>query len=121
MMIEIFAERLRKLREGVNLSQAKIASLVGTTQATINRYERQVGFPPHQTLLWYADYFDVSMDYLYGRTDEPQGKLYDFIPKIESNDEMKMFIDMCFDPNSPMSGKLKDTLLQMMKGGIADE
>jgi len=34
---------------------------------------------------------------------------------------MKMFIDMCFDPNSPMSGKLKDTLLQMMKAGTEDE
>ena len=28
---------------------------------------------------------------------------------------------MCFDPSTPMSGKLKDMLLQMMKGGNADE
>jgi len=68
-------------------------------------------------LLWYADYFDVSMDYIFSRTDKPQGKLYDFKPKIEDNEDMRQFIEMCFDPNSPMSGKLKDTLLQMMKGG----
>jgi len=70
-----------------------------------------------KVLIWYADYFDVSLDYIFGRTDKPQGKLYDFQPKIEDNEEMKLFIEMCFDPNSPMSGKLKDTLLKMMSGG----
>ena len=115
--MEIVGKRLRTLREGVSLSQAKIAKLVGTVQSSINRYENDVGDPPFKTLLWYADYFDVSLDYIFGRTDEPQGKLYDFRPKIAGNDDMKLFIEMCFDPNSPMSGKLKDTLLHMMKSG----
>ena len=109
--------RLRVLREGLNLSQSKIAKLIGTSQVSINRYERGGAFPPAKTLLWYADYFDVSMDYIFNRTDKPQGKLYDFKPKIADNEDMRQFIEMCFDPNSPMSGKLKDTLLQMMKGG----
>ena len=109
--------RLRTLREGLNLSQAKIAKLIGTSQVSINRYESGGAFPPAKTLLWYADYFDVSMDYIFNRTDKPQGKLYDFKPKIEDNEDMRQFIEMCFDPNSTMSGKLKDTLLQMMKGG----
>jgi len=115
--LKIVGERLRALREGVRLSQAKIAKLIGATQSSINRYENDIGDPPFTTLIWYADYFDVSMDYLFGRTDKPQGKLYDFKPRIVDNDEMRQFIEMCFDPNSPMSGKLKDTLLQMMKGG----
>ena len=110
-------KRLRLLREGVTLSQAKIAAMIGTTQTSINRYENAFGLPPLRVLLWYTDYFDVSMDYIFCRTDKPQGKLYDFKPKIADNDEMRQFIEMCFDPNSPMSGKLKDTLLQMMKGG----
>ena len=109
--------RLRGLREGLGLSQLKIAKLIGISQVSINRYESGSGFPPPKTLLWYADYFDVSMDYIFARTDQPQGKLYDFKPKIEDNEDMRLFIEMCFDPKSPMSGKLKDTLLQMMKGG----
>ena len=109
--------RFRALREGIGLSQAKIAKLVGVSQVSINRYESGNGEPTLRTLLWYADYFDVSMDYIFARTDQPQGRLYDFKPKIEDNDDMRLFIEMCFDPNSPMSGKLKDTLLQMMKGG----
>ena len=63
----------------------------------------------------YADYFDVSMDYIFGRTDNPQGKLYEYKPKIEQTDpEMKKFVQMCFDPKSPMSERLKETLLQML-------
>jgi transcriptional regulator with XRE-family HTH domain len=115
--LEIVGERLRALREGIRLSQAKMSKLAGTTQSSINRYENNTGDPPYTTLLWYADYFDVSMDYIFGRADKPQGKLYDFKPRIEDNDEMRQFIEMCFDPKSPMSGKLKDMLLQLMKGG----
>ena len=114
-MTEIFSERLRTLREGVKLSQAKIAKLVGTTQASINRYEKQVGLPPHETLLWYADYFDVSMDYLYGRTDKPQGVNYKYQPKVFTDDaEMKKFVEMCFDPKSSMNERLKNTMLEML-------
>ena len=83
--MQIMAERLKILRESIKLSQKKVGALVGTTQASINRYENEIGAPPHKTLLWYADYFDVSLDYIYGRTDQPQGKLYDFQPKIENN------------------------------------
>jgi len=114
--MKVFAERLRTLRESMKLSQSKIAEMVGTTQTSINRYEKEVGLPPHKTLLWYADYFDVSMDYIYGRTDKPQGKLYDFKPKIlEDNEDMRQFVEMCFDPNSPMNDRLKQTILEMLK------
>ena len=115
--MKIVGERLRSLREGVGLSQAKIGKMIGTTQSSINRYETDVGDPPFSVLIWYADYFDISLDYIFGRADKPQGKLYDFKPKIEDNEDMRKFIEMCFDPNSPMSDKLKDTLFQMMKGG----
>ena len=38
------------------------------------------------------------------------------IPKIATgSEEMRQFIEMCFDPQSPMSEKLKQTLLQMME------
>ena len=105
------------MREGVMMSQEKIGKLVGSGQTSIGRYENDISDPSLKILLWYADYFDVSLDYIFGRTDQPQGKLYDFKPKIEDNEDMRLFIEMCFDPSSPMSGKLKDTLLKMMKGG----
>lgn len=109
------AERLRHLRESVKLSQVKMAEVVGVKQSSLNRYELNQASPTFETLTRYADYFDVSMDYIFGRTDNPQGKLFEYKPKIEQNDpEMKRFVEMCFDPKSPMNERLKETLLQLL-------
>lgn len=48
-------------------------------------------------------------------TLSPQGKLYEYKPKIEQSDpQMKKFVEMCFDPASPMNARLKETLLQIL-------
>lgn len=113
--MKVVGERLRTLREGMKLSQSRLAKMIGTTQASINRYETATSAPPQKTLLWYADYFDVSLDYIFGRTDKPQGKLYEYKPKIaEDSEEMRRFVEMCFDPNSPMNERLKQTLIEML-------
>lgn len=110
------AERLRSLRESIKFSQAKMAEIVGVRQSSLNRYELDQASPTFETLTRYADYFDVSMDYIFGRTDHPQGKLYEYKPKIEQNDpEMKKFVDMCFDPESPMNERLKSKLLELLE------
>ena len=77
------AERLRSLRESVKLSQVKMAEVVGVKQSSLNRYELNQASPTFETLMRYVDYFDVSLDYLFGRTDNPQGKLFEYRPKIE--------------------------------------
>lgn len=110
------ADRLRSLRESVRLSQVKMAEIVGVRQSSLNRYEQNQSSPSFETLSRYADYFDVSMDYIFGRTDCPQGKLYEAKPKFEKNSpEMKRFVDMCFDPDSPINARLKETLLHMLE------
>lgn len=109
-------KRLKTLRESMKLSQARIGELVGLKQSSINRYENGQAEAPYRVLRWYADYFDVSLDYIYGRCDEPQGKLYQCQPKVE-NKELQKFIEMCFDPGSPMNERLKQTLLNMLEGG----
>jgi len=65
--------RLRELREVAGLSQTKLAEYVGTNQSSVNRYENGKTMPPPEILLWYAEYFDVSLDYIYGRTNDPRG------------------------------------------------
>lgn len=108
--------RLRKLREGLGVSQAKLGKIAGMAQATVNRYETGYSATPLKTLMWYADYFDISMDYLCCRTDKPEGKLYEFKPKpLVENSEMRQFVEMCFDPKSPMNERLKETLIQMLE------
>ena len=115
-------ERLRDLRMGVHISQTKLASILGTQQSSINRYEQGQSVPVPEIFIKYADYFDVSMEYLYCRTDDPRGKQYEFQPKIlhekaGDNKEMREFIEMCFDPKSPVNGRLKEALFQMLNEG----
>ena len=59
----------------------------------------------------------MSLDYIYGRCDKPQGMTYEFNPEYTpEKEEMKRFIEMCFDPTSPMNDKLKKALISMMEG-----
>ena len=116
------SQRIRLLRETAKISQAKIAQMIGTTQSAINRYENAQSVPPPHLLLWYAEHFDVSMDYIYARTDKPQGKLYEYNPKITAEGEQfRQFIEMCFDPESPMNEKLKQTLIDMVSKSADDK
>ena len=114
--MDIMARRLRTLREKMGMSQAKLAKEIGVTQASVNRYETARVTPPAEVLLFYADRFDVSLDYIFGRTEKPQGKLYNYQPKpAVDSDEMRKFVEMCFDPKSPMNERLKQVLVDLLQ------
>ena len=125
-MIEL-ANRLRALREKAKMSQTAVADEITNTvgavaQSSINRYETGKATPPTKIMLWYADFFDVSMDYIYARTDKPEGKLYKGQSKAlqeraKNKEDWDKFVEMCFDPKSPMNARLMDTLKNMMKEG----
>ncbi|MFR5787278.1 MAG: helix-turn-helix domain-containing protein [Christensenellales bacterium] len=70
--MEIVGQRLKALRESMGISQAKIALLLDSKQPNINRFEHNQSEPPLALLCRYADFFDVSLDYILGRTDQPQ-------------------------------------------------
>ena len=111
-------KRLKALRESIGISQVKMAEAIGSTQSSVNRYENGQSTPPVELFRRYADYFDVSLDYILGRTDDPRGKLYGCKPKFADSDpELEKFVEMCFDPKSPMNSRLKETLLTMLREG----
>ena len=81
-------------------------------------YENGQAAPTVELLRKYADYFDVSMDYIFARCDDPRGKLYENrIMKQSDAPELRDFIEMCFEPGSPMNERLKESLFQMMTEG----
>ena len=63
-------EHLRGLREDRDISQAEMADMLNIHQTTYSNYELEKGNIPLQTLIRLADYFQTSIDYLVGLTDE---------------------------------------------------
>jgi transcriptional regulator with XRE-family HTH domain len=116
--MEAVAKRITELRASVNLSQNKLSKEFGISQSALNRYEHNETSVPDDVLMKYAEYFDVSLDYIFGRTDKPEGMLFKHEPeilkrKIVRDDEWMDFIEACFDPRSPMNKKLKEIMMQM--------
>lgn len=66
----LFRFRLVQLREEANLTQKQFAAAVKISNSTINRYETGIREPDYDTLIRFADFFNVSTDYLLGRTDK---------------------------------------------------
>lgn len=59
--------RLKKLRKERKISQLKLALDLNMNQNTISRYENLEREADYETLIKFADYFGVSLDYLLGR------------------------------------------------------
>ena len=64
-------ERLKLLRKKRRISQLRLAIDLGMNQNSISRYETGEREADYQTLIAFADYFNVSIDYLLERTDNP--------------------------------------------------
>ena len=64
------AERIKLLRKCKHLTQIKMAKDLRITPQLVSAYEHQVKTPACRMLIKLADYFDVSIDYLVGRTDK---------------------------------------------------
>jgi len=64
-----FSERLKQLRDEKDMSREELAGHLGMSYSTIAKYETGNRFPDQQTLLKIADIFDVSIDYLLGKSD----------------------------------------------------
>lgn len=62
--------RLRELREESGLTQKQVGNIIGVKDSAVSKYERMEQQPDYESLIKLADYFNVSLDYLLGRTDE---------------------------------------------------
>ncbi len=65
-----FCERIRELRKERGLKQREMADICGVTIRSYQCYEYGTSYPEIPGLLFLADYFGVSLDYLMGRKDE---------------------------------------------------
>ena len=64
--------RIRDLREDRYMTQAQMGRILACSQRVYSNYERGDLDIPTAVLIRLADYYDVSVDYLLGRTDNPR-------------------------------------------------
>lgn len=96
--LDYFSSRLKFLRTENNITQNKLANILGYSRSTIAKYESGKMIPSGNFLIEMADYFRVSTDYLLGRTNLREGfdeYLFNRIPDV------LLFI-------SPANGKIID-------------
>lgn len=67
-----FGERLKILRNKKNISPSQIAEYLGLTERAYRNYETNKSTPAFHALIKLADYLNVSLDYLVGRSDNPK-------------------------------------------------
>lgn len=80
-----FSERLKKLRTERDYSQQYLADRLGISKSSINMYERGEREPGFETLEAIADFFNVDMNYLLGKSTAPGSDVsshYDHDPDI---------------------------------------
>lgn len=110
--------RLRELRKSESLSQIQLGQLANLTQAAVNRYETDKSEAPYRVLLWYARHFNVSMDYIFGITANPKGRVVTMTADeaqhfVEEKPDWNDFVEACFEPGSTLNQKLKQMILNM--------
>jgi len=82
----MFADVLKKLRNSKNLSQEDLANIIGVSKSTIGMYEQGKRMPKADaTLKKLADYFNVSIDYLLGLSENRFFEIVDTNDSIASN------------------------------------
>jgi len=69
---ELFCQRLRQLRNDSNLTLSELGEILEVAKPTIGHWETGYRLPPLDMVVALADYFDVSLDYLAGRSDDPE-------------------------------------------------
>ncbi|SHI53775.1 helix-turn-helix domain-containing protein [Lutispora thermophila] len=69
---ELFGERIKMLRLERNIKQSELGDAIGLTYTAVSDIERGRRTTTLEKLVALADFFDVSVDYLIGRTDNPK-------------------------------------------------
>lgn len=104
--------RLKQLREQAGYSQEDLAKLLNTSRSRIGMYEQGRRQPDFEMQEAIADLFNVSIDYLFGRSEQDILKELEAIPS--SADEIKEFMDFYADYKH-LDRKNRDAVWNLLK------
>lgn len=100
-------DRIKLLREEENISRENLADYLNISYAALSKYETNSRFPDKNTLNKFADYFNVSIDYLMGRTDI---KKFEDLPK-----EVQEITNLFAGVDELKAKRLKELLKELLE------
>lgn len=66
--------RIKDLREDKDLKQSELAEIINTSQQNLSNYEQEKSSPTKEIWIKLADYFNVTTDFLMGKTNNPSNE-----------------------------------------------
>lgn len=87
--MSILGKRLRSLRESQDIKQNEFANKIGISNVVLSRYESGERRPDYETLEKIADYFNVTTDYLLGRSNTPNLSEEDEFQAFKNNPDLE--------------------------------
>lgn len=108
-----FGDNIQKLRNSRGMSQQEFADTIGIGRSTLANYEQNKREPNYKTLEIIAKYFNVSIDYILGLTDDKN----DYTHKDTSNEIVYKQILKLFDSKEYELSKNENTILNLIKNG----
>ena len=107
MSIEIIGKQIAALRKGKGIKQEELANFVGVSTQAVSKWENG-GVPDVELIPMIADFFSVSVDYLFGRDttdyDNPQLPLCKKIIDAPKEERYKMIFNYCWDMENALLG-----------------
>jgi len=86
--MKTYGERIAELREKHQLTQEELAKQLSISRASLSHYEKNRRVPDYDTVKKIADFFQVTVDYLIGRTDHPHSVPNENIQLFEKSLEL---------------------------------
>lgn len=105
-----FSNRLTNLRESQNYSKTRLAKMIGVSLSTYANWEYGYNEPDMDTLGKIANIFDTTIDYLTGRTDDPEPNTSNL------NDTALTWADLGMPYGGKIPDDLKETYADIARG-----
>ena len=103
-------KNLKKLRTSRHLSQFKLAELFHISLQSVWKYENDLAQPDLELIIAFANYFNTSIDYLVGNTNNP--RKYETLSETELNEDELAHLRL-YRASAPEVRKLSEQMMQL--------
>jgi transcriptional regulator with XRE-family HTH domain len=100
----VIGERIKELRTQKGMTQQELAQIIGITYTSISYWESGKSKPDIFQIQKLADYFNVTIDYIYGKDND------DLESKLQNDKELRTLFRKAVDLNDEKKGKLNNIL-----------